>query len=77
VALNYSNALVARSKLPFALNQAATSTVAGTVLFTWTDNPDGMDASVTDKNLLVVFNPEKIRPSHSVNLAHVPTQPGQ
>jgi len=57
--IDYPNALVARGKLPPALNQTAASTVAGTILFTCTDNSDEMHASGTDKNLLVVFNPEK------------------
>ena len=57
--INYPNALLSRGKLPAALNQAAASTVAGTVLFTWTDNSDEMRASGTDKSLLVVFNPAK------------------
>ena len=57
--IDYPNALVSRGKLPAALNQAAASTVAGTVLFTWTDNSDEVDASTDDKSLLAVFNPIK------------------
>jgi len=57
--IDYPNALVVRGKLSPALNQAAASTVAGTVLFTWDDNSDETDASPYDKNLLVVYNPEK------------------
>jgi hypothetical protein len=57
--INYPNALLSMGKLPAALNQAAASTVAGTVLFTWTDNSDETDAKGTDKNLLVVYNPMK------------------
>ena len=57
--IDYPNALLSRGKLPAPLNQAAASTVAGTVLFTWTDNSDEMRASDTDKSLLVVYNPVK------------------
>jgi hypothetical protein len=57
--INYPNALIARGKLPRPQNQVATSTVAGTILFTWDDNSDEMKASVDDKSLLVVYNPVK------------------
>lgn len=57
--IEYSTALVARGDLAPALNQAVTSTVAGTVLFTWTDNSDESGASPYDQNLLVVYNPVK------------------
>jgi hypothetical protein len=57
--INYPNALVSKGNLAPALNQAAASTVAGTVLFTWTDNSDEMGAATTDTSLLVVYNPVK------------------
>jgi len=57
--IDYPNALVSRGNLAPALNQVAASTVAGTVLFTWDDNSDEANASLLDKNLLVVCNPEK------------------
>ncbi len=57
--INYANALVTRGNLSPALNPAVTSTVAGTVVFTWDDNSDEADASPLDKSLLVVYNPEK------------------
>jgi hypothetical protein len=57
--IDYPNALVTRGNLAPALNPAATSTVAGTVLFTWTDNSDEANASATDQSLLVVEDPEK------------------
>ena len=57
--IDYPNALVSRGNLAPALNQAAASTVAGTVLFTWDDNSDEANASPLDKNLLVVCNPKK------------------
>jgi hypothetical protein len=57
--VDYPNALVSKGNLPPALNQAAASTVAGTVLFTWTDNSDEVGAATTDTSLLVVYNPVK------------------
>lgn len=57
--INYPNALVSQGELAPALNQAAASTVASTVLFTWTDNSDESGASVTDKTLLLIYNPVK------------------
>ena len=57
--IDYPNALVARGNLPPALDQAAASTVAGTILFTWTDNSDEMGAHATDPNLLLIYNPVK------------------
>jgi len=57
--IDYPNALVARGILAPALNQAAASTVAGNVLFTWTDNSDESGTSPLDQNLLVVYNPGK------------------
>ena len=57
--VDYPNALVSRGNLAPALNQAAASTVAGTVLFTWTNNADEVGAATTDTSLLVVCNPAK------------------
>jgi hypothetical protein len=57
--IDYPNALLSRGKLPAALNQAAASTVAGTVLFSWTNNSDEVDASTDDNSLLAVYNPGK------------------
>lgn len=57
--IDYPNALVSRGHLPPALNQAAASTVPGTILFTWDDNSDEMGALATDPNLLLVYNPVK------------------
>ena len=56
-AIDYPNALVARGNLASALNQVATSTVAGTVKFDWQDNSGEIGASALDKTLLVVYNP--------------------
>ena len=57
--IDYPNALVSRGNLSPALNQTAASTVAGTILFTWADNSDELNASPTDPNLLLIYNPEK------------------
>jgi len=57
--INYPTALVSRGQLAPALNQAAVSTVAGIVLFTWTDNSDEIGADAADTNMLVVYNPVK------------------
>jgi len=57
--INYPAALVSRGNLAPALNQAAASTVAGTVLFTWTDNSDEANESAVDKSLLVVYSAAK------------------
>ena len=58
-AIDYPNALVARGELAPALNQAAASTVAGTVVYTWDDNTGEIGSTATDKTLLVVYNPVK------------------
>ncbi len=57
IAVDYPNALVSRGNLPSALNQVASSSVAGTVKFDWEDNSGEVGASATDKTLLVVYNP--------------------
>ena len=57
IAIDYPNALVSRGNLVPALNQVASSTVAGTVKFDWEDNSGEISASAYDKTLLVVFNP--------------------
>jgi hypothetical protein len=57
IAIDYPNALVARGNLPSALNQVASSTVAGTVKFDWEDNSGEVGASALDKTLLVIYNP--------------------
>lgn len=57
--IDYPNALVAKGNLPPALNAAVTSTVAGTILFSWDDNSTEEGASTFDKNQLVVYDPVK------------------
>jgi len=58
-AIDFPNALVSRGELAPALNQAAASTVAGTVVFTWDDNTGEIRSAANDKTLLVVYNPVK------------------
>ena len=57
--IDYPNALVSRGNLASALNQAAASTIAGTIAFTWDDNSGEIGASALDKTLIVVYNPLK------------------
>jgi hypothetical protein len=59
IAIDYPNALVSRGNLASALNQVASSTVAGTVKFDWEDNSGEIGASAYDKTLLVVYNPSQ------------------
>jgi hypothetical protein len=59
IAMDYPNARVAQGNLPSALNQVASSTVAGTVKFDWEDNSDEVGAAAEDKTLLVVYNPSQ------------------
>ena len=58
-AIDYPNALVSRGEIAPALNQAAASTVAATVVFTWDDNSGEINGSETDKTLLLVLNTAK------------------
>jgi hypothetical protein len=59
IAIDYPNVLVARGNLPSALNQVASSTVAGTVKFDWEDNSGEIGADTADKTLLVIYNPSQ------------------
>ena len=59
IAIDYPNALVARGNLASALNQVASSTVAGTVKFDWEDNSGEIGANANDKTLLVIYNPSQ------------------
>lgn len=58
-AIDYPNARVAMGDLASALNQVASSTVAGTVKFDWEDNTGEIGASTDDKTLLVIYNPSQ------------------
>ncbi len=55
--VDYPNALISKGKLPCPLNQAASSTVVGTVKFDWEDNSDEVKARADDQTLLIVYNP--------------------
>jgi hypothetical protein len=57
--IDYPNALVSRGEVAPALNQAAASSVAGTIVFTWDDNTGEINGASTDKTLLLVYNPAK------------------
>lgn len=57
--IDFSNALIAKGKLPRPLNQVAASFDAGTIVFTWDDNSDEVGAKTDDQTLLVVYNPAK------------------
>lgn len=59
IAIDYPNARVAQGTLASALNQVASSTVAGTVKFDWEDNSSELKASTKDKTLLVIYNPSQ------------------
>lgn len=64
--LDYTKVLVSQGTLPEALNPAITSTTAGEVDYTWEDNSDDTNAFITDKAMLVVYNPTKQRAVTSV-----------
>lgn len=57
--IDYPNALVAKGDLPAAMDQAATSTIAGTVAFAWADNSTEVGANTLDPTLITVLNPDK------------------
>ena len=57
--VDFTKVLVSQGTLPGALNPEVTATVAGEIGYTWEDNSTDTDASVTDKALLVVYNPAK------------------
>ena len=57
--IDYSLALVSRGDLPNAGNPQATSTVAGTVSFQWTDNTGVGRAQATDSSILVLYCPAR------------------
>ncbi len=59
IAIDYPNVLVSRGEVAPALNQVASSTVAGTVKFDWEDNTGEVGAMGIDKTLLLVYNPSQ------------------
>ena len=68
IAIDFPNALVSRGNLPPALNDAAASTVAATVAFTWLDNSSEAGASDTDTSLIVIYSPAKNQAVTAVGL---------
>jgi len=67
--IDYPNALVSRGEVAPALNQAAASTVAGTIAFTWDDNTGEIKGLSTDKTLLLAYNPAKHQSVAIIELA--------
>ncbi|RDK87373.1 DUF6266 family protein [Marinirhabdus gelatinilytica] len=57
--IDYSLALLSRGNLSSALNPATDLTTAGQVTFTWDDNSAEGNANVTDKAMVLVYNPGK------------------
>lgn len=54
--IDYASALVTRGNLTTAANGAATSSSAGSVEVTWTDNSGSGSAQATDKTLILLYN---------------------
>ncbi len=57
--IDYANALICRGSLAGVMNGAATSSVAGAVEFTWSDNSIGGNAQETDNVLILAYNKSK------------------
>jgi hypothetical protein len=57
--VDYGNALLSRGNLSGVLNGAIDLTVPGQVDFTWGDNSAEGNANVTDKAMVLVYNPSK------------------
>ena len=57
--IDYSLVLVSRGDLPNATSPAASSTVAGTIAFAWTDNSGVGKAQPTDVSILVAYCPSR------------------
>lgn len=55
--LDFAQLLVARGKLPNALNPGASAAGSGDIKFTWTNNTGAGTAQATDKAMLVVYCP--------------------
>ena len=54
--IDYAKALVSRGNLAKASNPVVQSTTVGTIQFSWSDNSTDINASPTDKTMLVVYN---------------------
>lgn len=57
--IDYSLALLSRGSLSGVLNGATDLTTAGQVSFDWDDNSAEGNANVTDKAMVLVYNPSK------------------
>ncbi|UNY99870.1 DUF6266 family protein [Zhouia spongiae] len=57
--IDYNLALLSRGSLSGALNPDTDLSTPGQVTFTWDDNSDEGNANVTDKAMLLVYNPSK------------------
>ena len=57
--IDYSFALLSRGSLSGVLNGATDLTTAGQVSFDWDDNSAEGNANVTDKAMVLVYNPSK------------------
>ncbi len=57
--VDYANALLSRGSLSGALNAATDLATAGQVSFAWDDNSAEGNANVTDKAMVLVYNPSK------------------
>jgi hypothetical protein len=57
--INYGSALLSRGKLTKAEQPQADCTVTGKVDFSWTPNSTSGNAMITDKAMVVIFNPDK------------------
>ena len=57
--VDYSNALVSKGVLSGALNPTMDLSTANEVTFSWDDNSDQGNANVTDKSMLLIYNPSQ------------------
>lgn len=57
--IDYANALISRGSLSGVLNGAVDITTAGEATFSWGDNSAEGNANITDKAMVLVYNPSK------------------
>jgi hypothetical protein len=57
--IDYSEALVSRGTLTPGADGAVSSTTAGTVTVTWSDNSGNGSALSSDKSMIIVYNPTR------------------
>ncbi|AZQ44099.1 DUF6266 family protein [Nonlabens ponticola] len=57
--IDYANALISRGSLSGVLNGAVDITTVGEATFSWGDNSAEGNASITDKAMVLVYNPSK------------------